>query len=292
MTRHTRRRSATFVVAFISVAMVAAACTPPPPPTVKTWEFKSTQVTVNEANDCIPIPFVGCPFGTDTDEAYVLNLAFRVKIGEANSASAWVAGSRGNDTSVDEGQTKALSGAAQNAATFSNVSTLDVANLADNNLEIVGTYTWVMEKDSVGVGLAASETAEVLENALNDTLAQAAGTTDPGSILDLIFSNLDSALGILVNNIPLFGLGDDALGGAFYIGIGAKGGLATTLDNALANFTIPDLSIPILDLPPDIQEVGVFTMQNTKTFTGQNFDNSCLIPQCGEHTYTFQANQV
>ena len=29
----------------------------------------------------LPVPSVGCPFGTDTDEASVLNLAFRVKLG-------------------------------------------------------------------------------------------------------------------------------------------------------------------------------------------------------------------
>jgi hypothetical protein len=292
MTRRTRRRSATFVAAFISVAMVAAACTPPPPPTLKTWEFKSTQVTVNEANDCT---FgLACGFlGTDRDEAYVLHIAFRVKLGEANSAQTWVAGSRSNDTGVDEGSTATLTGAAQNAVTFPNVSTLDVANLSSNKLEVVGTYAWVMEKDTIGVGLAADSMAGVLKTALNQTLAASGGTTDPGSILDLIFGNLDSAIGILVNNIPTLGLGDDALGAGFYVGIGAKGGLATTLNNALATFTIPDLTIPILELPPDIQEVGVFTMENTKTFTGQRFDNGgCLIPQCGIHTYNFQANQV
>mgnify|MGYP001812095139 FL=1 len=152
---------------------------------------------------------------------------------------------------------------------------------------------WVMEKDTIGVGLAASSMAGVLEDALNDTLAQAGGTTDPNDILDLIFSNLDSAIGILVNNIPTLGLGDDALGGGLYLGIGATGGLATTLYGLLTNFTIPDLNIPILDLPPDIQEVGVFTMGATKTFTGQRFDNGgCLIPQCGIHTYNFQASEA
>ncbi len=291
MTRRTRRRSATFFAAFISVAMVASACTPPPPPTVKTWEFKSTQVTVNEANDCTL--GLACSFlGTDRDEAYVLNVAFRVKIGEANSASAWVAGSRSNDTSVDEGQTKTLTGAAQNAATFTDVSTLDVANLSDNKLEVVGTYTWVMEKDQVGVNVAANDVADILEDALNSTLASAEGELDPSLILDLIFDNLGSSFTLLLSNIPLLGLGDDALGGAFYIGIGAKGGLATTFDGLLGSIPPPNFSVPVLDLPPDVLNFGVFTMQNTKVFSGQNFDNSCLIPQCGEHTYTFQANEV
>jgi hypothetical protein len=294
MTRRTRRRSATFFAAFISVAMVAAACTPPPPPTVKTWEFKSTQVTVNEANDCVPVPFFGgcIPPSSDTDEAYVLNVAFRVKIGQANSASTWVAGSRSNDTSVNEGQTKTLTGAAQNGVTFSNVSTLDVANLSSNKLEVVGTYTWVMEKDSVGVATAANDVAAILKDALNGTLAQAEGVIDPNLILDLIFDNLGSSFTLLLSNIPLLGLGDDALGGAFYIGIGAKGGLATTLDGLLGSIPPPNFSVPVLALPPDVVNFGVFTMQNTKTFSGQQFDASCLIPQCGIHTYNFQANQV
>jgi hypothetical protein len=293
MTRRTHRRGAAFFATFIIVTMVAAACTPPPPPTVKDWEFKSTRVTVNEANDCLA--GVLCSFlGTDTDEAYVLNLAFRVKIGEAGSASAWVAGSRGNDTSVSEGNSANLSGAAQNAATFNDVAALDLNNLSGNALEVVGTYVWVMEKDLIGVGLAANSMAGVLEDALNDTLAQAGGTTDPNDILDLIFSNLGSAFGILVNNIPTLGFGDDALGGGFYLGIGATGGLATTLDNLLTSFTIPDINIPILQLPPDIQEVGVFTMGDTKTFTGQRFDNDnfLCVPQCGIHTYNFQTNEA
>lgn len=295
MIRRTHRRGATFFAAFIIVTMVAAACTPPPPPTVKDWEFKSTRVTVNEANDCLePIVFGFCvpPTGF-TDEAYVLNLAFRVKIGEAGSASAWVAGSRNNDTAVSEGNSANLSGSAQNTATFNDVATLDLNNLSGNSLEVVGTYVWVMERDTIGVGLAASSMAGVLEDALNDTLAQAGGTTDPNDILDLIFSNLGSAIGILVNNIPTLGLGDDAIGGGFYLGIGATGGLATTLDSLLTSFTIPDLNIPILDLPPDIQEVGVFTMGGTKTFTGQRFDNNpCTFGQCGIHTYNFQTSEA
>lgn len=295
MIRTARRRSATFLAAFIIVTMVAAACTPPPPPTVKDWEFKSTRVTVVEANDCLRDPiFGGCVIGTSfTDEAYVLNVAFRVKIGVANSASTWVAGSRANDTSVSQGNSANLSGAAQNKVTFSNVSTLDVANLADNNLEVVGTYTWVMEKDTVGVGGAANDVADILEDALNSTLASATGVTDPNLILDLIFDNLFNSFTLLLANIPLLGLGDDALGGGFYIGIGAKGGLATTLENLLSGFTPPTFSVPVLELPPDIQEVGVFTMESTKTFVGQQFDaNPCTFAQCGIHRYNFQANEV
>jgi hypothetical protein len=171
-------------------------------------------------------------------------------------------------------------------------STLDVANLSDNKLEVVGTYTWVMEKDLVGVATAAGDVADILEDALNDTLATASGVLDPSLVLDLIFDNVGSSFTLLLSNIPLLGLGDDVLGGAFYIGIGAKGGLATTLDGLLASVTPPTFSIPVLALPPDVMNFGVFTMQNTKTFSAQRFDASCLIPDCGIHTYNFQANEV
>ncbi len=299
MSRRTQKRGAAFIVALMSLAVIAAACTPPVPPVVKNWEFKSTQVTVNEANDCLePIIFGYCVIGSSfEDEAYVLNVGFRVKLGVPGSASAWVAGSRSNDTAVTEGQTKALSGAKQNAVLFPAVPTIDLGNLNTDDLEIVGTYTWAMEKDLTGVSGAASDVAGILEEALNNTLAADGSTLDPDTIgdviLDLIFDNLWDAFTLLMANLD-FGLGDDAMGGGLYVGIGAYGGLASVIDAAAAGFSLPTWGgIPLLNLPPAIQQGGLFTMDSNRSFNGQVFDNGgCLLPQCGIHTYNFSANEV
>lgn len=294
MKRHTIRRATPLVVA-VATMVLATACPPPTPPAVENWQFRATQVTVNEANDCIPDPiFGGCVIGTSfTDEAYVLQIGFRVKIGVPGSAQTFVAGSRDNSTGVSQGNTATLSGARQNAATFNNVAPLDILDLADanNKLEVVGTYVWSSEEDSVGNGTAANGVANILRDALNSTLAVGNIPSDLGILLDLILDNIGSALGILVQNIPLFGLGDDVLGGGLYIGVAAKGGLADLINSA-AGSTSFSFNIPIADLPPDIQQGGIFTLGATTTFSGERFDGDCLIPQCGIHTYTFQSVKV
>ena len=52
----------------------------------------------------------------------------------------------------------------------------------------------------------------------------------PASSWTWSLDNILGALGLLAQNMPLFGLGDDVLGGALYIGIGAKGDLANIID--------------------------------------------------------------
>ena len=112
--------------------------------------------------------------------------------------------------------------------------------------------------------------------------------SDAGAILDLVLDNIFEALGILVNNIPSFGLGDDVLGGALYIGIGAKGGLANIINGAVAGAPPITFAIPLVDLPPDIVGGGIFTMGGPKTFT-QSFTGGCDVfgGWCGTHTYNF-----
>ena len=290
-----QRARAVVACAITSITLVAAACVPPPAPAKQNWAFRGTQVTVNESQDCL-LPRIPNPFGADpctnfdeTDETYVLSIGFRVKVGVGGSAQTWVAGSRDNTTSVDEGDTAALTGAGQNAVTFNDVAPLDVVDVITGNgdLEVVGVYSWASERDTIGNGLAADGVANILRDALNDTVAEGSIPSDLGILLDLILDNIGEALGILVQNIPTLGLGDDILGGGLYIGVGAKGELANIINAAIPNVNF-SFSIPIADIPPDIQRGGIFTMKSTTTFTGQLFDGSCLIPQCGKHTYNFE----
>ena len=109
----------------------------------------------------------------------------------------------------------------------------------------------------------------MFEDALNDTLAQESLPSDASFILDLVLDNILGSLGLLAKNIPLFGLGDDVLGGGLYIGIAAKGDLANIIDGTIGSTPPITFDIPLLDLPPDIDGGGIFTLGGTSNFTQQ-----------------------
>lgn len=285
------KRSSVLAVAVISVlGIFSAACTPPTP-TSSTWEFKATKVTNVDSQDeirlfgaCIAIP--NC-----NDEPYVINIATRVKIGVPGSASGFVVSSRSNNPEdVPEGESRTLTGAAGAPAQFTGVDRLDIVDVLDTNrkLEVFVIYTWIMEEDTVAVNTAANDVKDILVDSLNATLAAGSLPADLNFLLDLILGNLGNVFTLLLSNIPLLGLGDDVGGGAFQVGIAATGGLASLVDGLIGTATIPSFAIPVLDLPPDINYVNIFTMGGTKTWTGQSFTEY----GDGEHVYDFQANKV
>lgn len=286
--RHTRKL---LLGAVATIALVAAACVPPPAPANSTWEFKATNVTVNDVQDevCVLV----CV--NRSDEPYVINIGTRVKIGEPGSASGFVVSSRNNNPEgLGAGESSALTGAAGAPTVFPGISRLDIADLLnqDNKLEVFVIYTWVMEEDTVAVNTAANDVKDILVDALNSTLAEGSLPSDPADLLDIIFDNLGNAFTLLLSNIPLLGLGDDVGGGAINVGIAAKGGLADIIDDSIGTTPIPSFQIPIAELPPDIDYVNIFTTKGTKTFTGQSFDYTNLLGNVdGLHTYSFQANQ-
>lgn len=279
----TRIRSVAAGVLALAVVGLAAACTPATPGG-RSVTFKGDSVTVNDSQD------ETCVLGicaNRSDEPYLFNIAFRVKIGVPNSASAYLVGNRNNAiNSLGAGQSATLTGDQQAAVNFGGITGLDVTDLlnADNHLEVVGVYTWANEEDTVPIGEAATGTAAILKDALNATLATAdLSNFDASAIVNLIFSNLGSAFGVVAGNIPLFGLGDDNLGGAIYVGVGAQGTLGDLINEVAKSFTIPTINIPIVDLPPDINGGGLFTLNGNKTFT-QSFAGAG-----GRHTYQFSA---
>lgn len=274
-------------VAVVALMGLVASCAPTAPGggiAPVNWAFKGTSVTVNDSQDeirlfgaCIAIP--NCK-----DEPYLLNIGFRVKIGVPGSASAFVVNPRTDaPENVAAGETVNVVGtAAESKTTFTGVQPMDVLDLANtnNHLEIVGTYVWSSEEDTVGNGLAANGVAAALADALNNTLAQTTLTNiDAQTIIDLILGNIGGILGIVAQNIPLFGLGDDVLGGGMYIGIGAGGTLAGAIDALLASTAFPNIAIPIVDVPPDITGGGLYTMGGGKSFT-QTFTGGG-----GQHTW-------
>ncbi|MCP4435472.1 MAG: hypothetical protein GY812_08255 [Actinomycetia bacterium] len=289
--RHTARIGV--VSLFAAIGLIAAACAPPAAPPAQTWEVSATKVVNVDSQDEIRDPVFGWCIAIPNcnDEPYVINIGTRVKIGVPNSASGFVKTSRDNNPEdVPEGETRNLSGDAGAPAVFTGVRPLDVGDLlnTNNKLEVVVVYSWVMEEDLVAVNTAANDVKDILVDALNSTLAAGSLPNDAEDLVDLILNNLGSAFTLLLSNIPLLGLGDDVGGGALHVGIGAKGALAGIVDTAIGAATIPSFDIPILDLPPDIKHVNIFSMAGTSTFTGQRFD------QYGDgiHDYDFRATPL
>jgi hypothetical protein len=208
-----------------------------------------------------------------------------VKIGAPDSAQAWVV--KGGATSgMEAGESTVLSASRQAVVNFNNVTPLDVVDAlnTNNKLEVVGTYTWAAEEDTFDtLSGAANDTASILKNSLNATLAQSSLPSTAEDLVDLIIDNLGDAFTLLLSNIiPTFGLADDTLGGAIYAGIGVKGTLGGLVDTALQGASLP--AVPLLGdnlAPPNIVGGGLYTMTGTKTFT-QAFEGAD-----GRHTYTF-----
>ncbi len=282
--QRTRSRLAV-AVGMLAVIGIAASCAPPAPTPTQSWTFRADKVTINDSQDEIRDPIFGACLAIPNcdDEPYTLNIGFRVKVGKAGSAQAFVVNNRTDAPSVSEGSTRDLTGSQEGPVTFTGIKPLDVIDLFDTNnkLEVVGVYSWASEEDLVGNGVAADAVANILEDALNDTLATSSLPSDASIIVDLILDNILGALGLLAQNIPLFGLGDDVLGGGLYIGIGAKGGLASAIDGVLASTPPITFNIPLLDLPPDIVGGGFFTLGGTSTFT-QTYSGAG-----GTHTYDY-----
>lgn len=285
----TRRPTSLALAAVVAVLGLLAACTPAPPAPVN-WTFRATSITSVDSQDevrvfgeCVAIP--NCD-----DEAYLYQIAFRVKVGEPGSAQAWVV--KGSEIGgLSEGDTRALSGGQAAQVDFDGVQPLDVldALTPGAKFEVVGTYTWAAESDLINsLGPSTSTIADALRNALNNTVANAAvPDKDPQGLIELLFGNLFNGIGaafkVILANLPCLGLCDDVLGGRVYLGLGATGSLAQAIDGVLANFTIPNIETGF-EVPPSIQGGGIFTMGGAQTFANQTF-----IGADGNHRYTFQS---
>ena len=287
---HRTRSRLVALVGVLAVMGVAASCVPPAPPSSTTWTFRGTQVTVNDSQD------ETCVLGicaNRSDEPYLINIGFRVKIGVAGSAQTQVANTRGSALQdVPAGGVRTLNSSQAGTITWSNHKPLDILDLAnsDNALEVVGVYSWAAEEDFVGLGVAANATADVLRDAHNQTLAAGDLPSDAGMIFDLILDNILGALGLLAQNIPLLGLGDDVLGGGLFIGIGAKGTLGDIIEESIGSAPPITFNIPLVDLPPDIQGGGFFATTGS-VGAGKNFTTS-YNGAGGRHTYNYRAERT
>lgn len=268
--------------ALLVVATLATACgTPPPSPTDPTnFQFRATKVTVQSTNDT----FI---YGT-RDEPFVYNVWFRVRLNDPGSAQAGVTGDRSwavGPLSANESAT--LSPGAGGAVDFNNLKLLDWDQVAGGNdkLEIVGVWTWAMERDDVSVRGVAANAASLLRDALNATLAQGGLPADANGLVDLILGNLGRTIGLVAGAVfgSIPGIPDDAIGSRIYLGLGTRGTLGQIVENTAGTVAFPTIRIPIVTVPPDFGGGRIFSLDRDHFYNGEVFDQGQ-----GRHLYDLQ----
>lgn len=262
------------------LALAATACvtdTGGGAPQLSNFRLRATRVEVVQHNDNA--------FYGSTDEPFIYNLWFRVRLGDPNSATVGLTGSRDNAVGgLGNGDSRPLVGAQQAAVDFNGIKLLDIPDLFDtsNHLEIVGSWTWAMEQDDVSVAGVANSTLAVVRNALNATVAAGSVPSDTGQLVSTILGDFGQAFnliaGALFASTP--GIPDDAIGSKFFIGLGVKGQLAQIVDSAVIGAAVPSVAIPVVSVPPDIGGGAIFTLGQNVSFSNSVFDQGN-----GRHAY-------
>ena len=263
------------------VAVVGSACAPPPAPT--DWKIRPVSVTVNDKEDADP-----------GDEPYVIQVGFRSKVGVPGSSSTSISSqcyaNKLPATDVGRNGTTVPIPPGSADVTFTGVENLDLADIATGEIpfEVLGTLTFVMERDGIFAGCAVSDALRsallgVIEDALEVLIANSPVPPTTEELVDLIVANLGdfiNAAGSLVAAV-LEGLGnpDDVIGVAAQIHLPTRGGLTDLVNGALdlAGLFSPGLEdgfIPVDGLPSALQiRVGTLSPSTTQfRFTGQGFD--------------------
>jgi hypothetical protein len=294
--RSVHRRAGVLASLLTAISLLAVACVQPAPTTGwPSFNFKATSVTAIEQTEFL--------WAVNThDEPYLVNIAFRVKIGQPNSAQAWVVNSRaaspepsvckvghqggfGNCDTGDE--TYNLTTTAQQAqVTFGNVPRFDVVDLlnTNNKLEVLGVWTWAMEEDIVA-NLVPGSLASIIQSALNQTLAIGSVPNDPNVLAQLIVDNIGDAIAIggaaLLNALTgfLFGLGDDLLSSKMYIYVGSTGTLAGVINAASVNLAGFNADLATVGIP----NVDGITVKATSAST---LTNQTFVGSGADHRYT------
>lgn len=259
----------------VSTAVIAGGCTlggAGGATPLSYYQFRADRVTVVEHNDS----FI---YGT-RDEPFVYNLWFRAKLGVPQSAETGLAGDRGVAIlDLGDGQSQVLNTNQKGAVDFNGLQLIDVVDVitGQGHLELVGTWTWAMEKDDTSDAFVANNLLNILKDALNLYVGNAyvPSTTQEltdqivSLLLDDIGSTLGFVAGALFQSIP--GVPDDAIGSRFYVGVGATGTLAQIIDPLLQGVAIPGVAIPIVKVPPDIDGGRLFSLGHNSSFTGESF---------------------
>jgi hypothetical protein len=215
-----------------------------------------------------------------------VNIAFKVTIGEANSASTTIVTGDNHwpgalDQGPGEGSSHTFAGGEQAATTLS-TTMLDVADLATNKLQIAGVWSWGMEADLYSPG-GIEAAANTLKTALNTALGGGTLPSDTGAIVSMILNAIGGVNGVfsfLGANLGSIFFGDDAIGSKLYIGVGGGAEQHTSADAAF-----PSIDLPLVTVPPDIRGGAIFSLgAGDRVLSGQSMTNGGVA---GQHTYQF-----
>lgn len=242
--RTSTRWTSVGIGAVLVISVIAAACTPGgPPPT--TYKVSPYSVTVNHQED-----------RDGGDEPYAIQLGFRSKLGVKNSTQVTFAsqchkGKLPKQDAAPSGTTLMFPARAADI-TFDNVQRLNLGDLALETapFEILGTLTFVAERDGIFEGCAVSD---LLKSALRGTLKDAlelliARSSTPPTTEDLINLIVDHIGDFVSAAVSLVGAVIEGLGDPDdIIGISAQIYLPT--DGALTDLIKTGLSIAGLFAP-------------------------------------------
>jgi hypothetical protein len=268
-------RKISAIISFgLMAALIGAACTPNGPAPTE-WKVSGQSITVHDDED-----------NDGGDEPYIMQLGFRSKLGVPGSSSTSFAsqcytGKVPAANAAPNGTTLQIPAGAADIK-LPNVQNLDIGDLALGTapFEIIGTLTFVAERDGIFGGCAVSDALStalgpVLRDALELLIANSATPPTTEELIQLIVDNLGNFLGALGSMIGavIEGLGnpDDIIGIAAQIHLPTTGALTDLIKTGLAigGFFQPGLEqgfIPIEGLPSSLLiKVGPLT-SSTSTF--------------------------
>lgn len=240
-------------------ALLAAACAPAPP---ATWKVSPASITVHDGED-----------NDGGDEPYVIQIGFRSKVGVPNSSEVSIASQCSaqrlfpNNAAPDGTTLQIPAGSADIA--FPDTQNLDLADLGNEDLpfEVLGTLSFVMERDGIFEGCAVTDALRsalvgTLEDALDLLIAGSDTPPEAEALVNLVLDNLGNfvaAAGSLIGAV-IEGLGnpDDIIGVAAQVHLPTRGALTDLFNTALAIGGIfsPGLEqgfIPVDGLPSELQ---------------------------------------
>ncbi|MGB6057408.1 MAG: hypothetical protein WBF71_04020 [Microthrixaceae bacterium] len=272
MNRILSTRKSALAVFAIMAGLLAAACSPGgPPPT--NWKVSPSSITVHHQED----------FDAG-DEPYVMQLGFRAKLGVENSASTTFAsqcysGKLPAQDAAPSGTTITVPAGSADI-NLGDVQRLDLGDVALDTapLEIIGTLTFVAERDGVFQSCALSDALRAalsgtVKDAMELLIARSDVPPTTEDLINLIVDNLGNflqAAASLVGTV-IEGLGDpdDIVGVAAQILLPTSGALTDLINTGLSigGLFAPGLDqgfIPVDGLPSSLQiKVGTITPSNS-----------------------------
>lgn len=267
-----QRRIAALAASLVTVAVIAVGCVPPTPTPVE-WKVGPKSVTVHDDED-----------NDAGDEPYIIQIGFRSKLGVAGSskvtlASQCYAQRLPAPDAAPKGTTLDIPAGSADIR-FPDTQNLDLVDLAAGTapFEVIGTLSFVMERDGIFEGCAVSDALQsalvgTLRDALDLLIANSPTPPDTDALINLVVGNIGnfiSAAGSMIGAV-IEGLGnpDDVLGVAAQIHLPTTGGLTDLVNTAFAigGIFAPGLEqgfIPLDGLPSGLL-IRVGTLSNSTT---------------------------